>query len=210
LDLELVERSIALPGAPLTVLQPAEVAALPDDGGVEWAPIAPYWAVLWRSGVALARAVAAANLAGRRIVELGCGLGLPSLVAARSGARVLATDSEAGALALLERNARLNGLELETLRADWREPGELIERGPFDLALAADVLYESEVVPALADLLARLAPSAWLADPGRPGAEALLELLPLDSTESSSDGVVGVRRLQFSPRPLANAPRDPL
>jgi predicted nicotinamide N-methyase len=39
------------------LLQLGEAAELPDDGPVEWAPVAPYWSVLWRSGVALARAV---------------------------------------------------------------------------------------------------------------------------------------------------------
>ena len=42
----------------LEVLQPQDAAELPDEGPVEWAPLVPYWSVLWRSGVALARAVA--------------------------------------------------------------------------------------------------------------------------------------------------------
>ena len=52
---ELVSQSIELPSGELRLLQPRESAELPDAGGVEWAPIAPYWSVLWRSGVALAR-----------------------------------------------------------------------------------------------------------------------------------------------------------
>ena len=51
---ELVSRTIDLPGGELRLLQPGESAELPDDGPVEWAPVAPYWSVLWRSGVALA------------------------------------------------------------------------------------------------------------------------------------------------------------
>jgi len=51
----LINQSIELPGGELRVLQPLESAELPDAGAVEWAPIAPYWSVLWRSGVALAR-----------------------------------------------------------------------------------------------------------------------------------------------------------
>src|SRR3954467_15450486 len=117
-----LRRQLDLPGGPLTVMQPDEAAELPDDGAVEWAPLVPYWSVLWRSGVALARELAEAELSGRRVVELGCGagppsprgvergggLGLPSLVAARAGADVLATDGDEDALPLLERNAREN------------------------------------------------------------------------------------------------------
>src|ERR671935_2481304 len=105
---ELVTQPIALAGGELRILQPADSAELPDDGGVEWAPIAPYWSVLWRSGVALARELDGASLRGRRVVELGCGLAVPSIVAARAGAAVLATDSSAEALTLVARNAAEN------------------------------------------------------------------------------------------------------
>src|SRR2546429_2421423 len=105
-----------MPVGELLLLQPSEAAELPDDGPVEWAPLAPYWSVLWRSGVALGRQVAGPRLSGLRVVELGCGLGVPSLVAARAGAAVLATDECAEALELVERNARENGLSLETAR----------------------------------------------------------------------------------------------
>jgi predicted nicotinamide N-methyase len=71
---ELISQSIELPSGELKLLQPREAAELPDAGGVEWAPIAPYWAVLWRSGVALARELDGVKLSGLRVVELGCGL----------------------------------------------------------------------------------------------------------------------------------------
>jgi predicted nicotinamide N-methyase len=131
--------------------------------------------VLWRSGVALAEELDGAGLDGLRVVELGCGLGVPSIAAARAGARVLATDESEEALELLRRNARLNGVELETARVDWAAPGDLVGRGPFDLVLAADVLYERAAVAQLLSLLPRLAPTALIADPGRPAAEAFLE-----------------------------------
>jgi predicted nicotinamide N-methyase len=110
-----------------------------------------------------------------RVVELGCGLGVPSLVAARQGAAVLATDVSMEALELVERNARENGLDLSTARVDWESAEELTARGPFDLALAADVLYERGSVAPLLELLSRLAADVWLADPGRPAAEPFLE-----------------------------------
>ncbi|MGE5858054.1 MAG: hypothetical protein ACM31K_06200, partial [Solirubrobacterales bacterium] len=76
---EFVVQTIDLPSGELRLLQPAESAKIPDDHQVEWAPIAPYWSVLWRSGVALAGELDGEALAGRRVVELGCGLGAPSL-----------------------------------------------------------------------------------------------------------------------------------
>jgi len=131
--------------------------------------------VLWRSGLALARELASAELGGLRVVELGCGLGVPSLMAARRGARVLATDESEEALELLERNARENGETLGTARVEWSDPGELVARGPFDLVLAADVLYQRPAAAQLLKLLPQLAPEAWIADPGRPAAEPFLE-----------------------------------
>lgn len=174
-DDDLVTRSIDLPSGELRLLQPEESAELPDDGPVEWAPIAPYWSVLWRSGVALAREVDEAPPRDLRVLELGCGLALPSLAAARAGATVLATDGDPEALELLSRNADLNDATVETATVDWTEPEELIALAPFDLVLAADVLYESAAVEPLLALLPRLAPEAWIAEPGRSVAAAFLE-----------------------------------
>jgi predicted nicotinamide N-methyase len=172
---ELVTQSIELPSGELRLLQPEEAAELPDDGPVEWAPIAPYWAVLWRSGVALARELEGMPLCGLRVVELGCGLAVPSIAAARAGAEVLATDSDAEALQLVARNAQANEVQVETAALDWGQPDELVSRGPFDLVLAADVLYERASVALLLALLPLLAPEVWLADPGRPAADAFIE-----------------------------------
>jgi predicted nicotinamide N-methyase len=172
---ELVSQSISLPSGELRLLQPQESAELPDSGAVEWAPIAPYWSVLWRSGVALARELDGAPLGGLSVVELGCGLAVPSIAAARAGANVLATDACAEALALVERNAAANDVPIETAAVDWAEPDDLVRRAPFDLVLAADVLYERPAVAQLLALLPRLGPEAWLADPGRPAAAAFVE-----------------------------------
>jgi predicted nicotinamide N-methyase len=193
---ELVTQSIDLPGGELRVLQPEEAAELPDAGAVEWAPLAPYWAVLWRSGVALARELAGMPLRGRRVVELGCGLALPSLAAARAGASVLATDADAEAVGLVARNARANGVGVETMRLDWHRPDALAARAPFDLVLASDVLYERQSVAPLLALLPRLAPEAWLADPGRPAAGAFLEQAHRRwRVETTARGVVGLHRI---------------
>ena len=195
---ELVSRSIDLPSGELRMEQPRESAELPDDGPVEWAPIAPYWSVLWRSGVALARELDGVALRDLRVVELGCGLGVPSIAAARAGAIVLATDACAEALTLVERNARANGVRVETAAVDWSAPEELVSRAPFDLVLAADVLYERSGVAPLVSLLPRLAREAWLADPGRPAAGAFLEQARSRwSMDTRARDVVGVHRLDF-------------
>ena len=197
---ELVSHSIELPsGDELRVLQPAESAELPDDGAVEWAPVAPYWEVLWRSGVVLARELEDEPLRGLRVVELGCGLGVPSILAARAGAKVLATDVASEALELVRRSAEANGVEVETAVADWAAPDELVGRGPFDLVLAADVLYERAAVAQLLPLLPRVAPVAWLADPGRPAAEAFTEQARRRGwlVETRERGVVQLHRLRF-------------
>ena len=174
-------------------------AELPDVGAVEWAPLAPYWTVLWRSGVALARELDGIELRGLRVVELGCGLAVPSIAAARAGAVVLATDSCPEALELVACNAQANDVQVETARVDWADPDELVRRGPFDLVLAADVLYERPSVTRLLSLLPRLASEGWLADPGRPAATAFLEQAaarwPL---ETRVRGVVRLHRLQLA------------
>ena len=172
---ELVSRSVQLPSGELRLLQPREAAAQPDDGPVEWAPVMPYWSVLWRSGVALACELDGVALHGLRVVELGCGLAVPSIAAARAGAAVLATDTCSEALALVAHNAHENGVRIETATVDWAQPDELLGRAPFDVVLAADVLYERASVAPLLALLPRLAPEAWLADPGRPAAGAFIE-----------------------------------
>ena len=195
---ELVNQTVELGSGQLRLLQPQEAAELPDDGAVEWAPLAPYWAVLWRSGVALAREVDAAQVDGLRIVELGCGLAAPSIAAARGGAAVLATDACGEAIELAARNARLNGVDIETASVDWAQPAELVDRGPFDLVLAADLLYERANVALLLSLLPRLAPEACLADPGRPAAGAFLEQASRRwRVETRVRDVVRIHRLQL-------------
>ena len=103
----------------------------------------PYWAELWPSGLALARALPP-RLDGLRVVELGCGLGVPSLTAAARGADVTALDWARDAIALLDRNAARNHVELFGVAADWRA-----FTGSFDLVLGADLLYERRNVQAL-------------------------------------------------------------
>lgn len=168
----------------LLLLRPEAPEELLDETAFADDEFLPYWAELWPAALALAEALPA-RLDGLRVVELGCGLGVPSLVAAARGADVTAIDWAPAAVDLLRRNAARNGLELRTEVRDWRDAWE--ER--FDLALAADVLYERRNVEPIATLLPRLAPEALLALAGRPYESELLARLP---TTPIADRVVRV------------------
>jgi predicted nicotinamide N-methyase len=186
---DLVEERLALDGLELAVVRPRDSEELLDDAAFEREEYLPYWAELWPSGVALARALAGRSLRGARTLELGCGLGVPSIAAAAAGARVLATDWSDDALEFAARNARLNDVEIETGRCDWADPAGVVERGPWDLVLAADVLYERRNLPLLLDLLPQLVDDkgeVLLADPGRPPSGDFLESVDRDWARRST------------------------
>jgi len=134
----------------------------------------PYWAELWPSGLDLARVVVGLDLSGRRVVELGAGLGIPSLAAALRGADVLATDWADDAVSLLRDNAARNGVELRAACVRWDEPGPLLAGAPWDVVLGADLLYEQRNADLLLELLPQLGGQILLAEPGRPFAAAFL------------------------------------
>lgn len=182
---DLVEEVVPIGGRDLRLLRPRDAEALLDEEAFEREEFLPYWAELWPSAVALARAVAARSLRGARTLELGCGLGLPSIAAALAGGRVLATDWSAEAIAMTTRNAERNGAALETLVCSWTEPEPLLARAPWDLVLASDVLYEARNGDVLLELLPRLGADVWLADPGRPPAAPFLDAARRDWEISS-------------------------
>lgn len=198
--MDLVEETLALRDGELSVLRPRNSDALLDEQAFEHEEFLPYWAEVWPSGAALARRVSARALRGARTLELGCGLGLPSLAAALAGGRVLATDWSPDALELLEDNAQRNDVAIETALIDWRTPAAVIERGPWDLVLGADILYERHNVLLMLDLLPRLIDErgeVWIADPGRPPGVEFLERIEKDfERRSDVDGAVTVHRLR--------------
>jgi predicted nicotinamide N-methyase len=170
-----VEETIELAGRELTLIRPASADALIDEETFDEDEFLPYWAELWASGVSLARAVGESDLRGARVLELGAGLGLPSLAAAIRGADVLATDWAADAVELLLVNARRNSVELRAERVRWDEPAVLLAGAPWDVVLGADLLYEARNAAQLLALLPELGSSVLLADPGRPFAKGFLE-----------------------------------
>ena len=172
---DFVEEPVPLDGRDLRVLRPRDAESLLDDEAFTHEEFLPYWAELWPSARALAAAVSGRALRGARTLELGCGLGLPSIAAALAGGRVLAVDWSAEAVELARANAERNGASLETLVCSWTKPAPLLDRAPWDLVLASDVLFEARNGEALLDLLPRLTNTVWLADPGRKPAAAFLE-----------------------------------
>ena len=109
------------------------------------------------------------------MLELGCGLGLPSLAAALRGADVLGSDWADDAIELLRRNAERNRVFLQVERVRWSEPERLLRAAPWDLVLGADLLYEARNAEQLAELLPRIGGEVLLAEPGRPYAKEFLE-----------------------------------
>jgi predicted nicotinamide N-methyase len=199
---DLVEHVVALPGGELVLLAPRDGDALLSEEAFEQEEFLPYWAELWPSALALARAVARRPLTGRRTIELGCGLGLPAIAAARAGARVLATDWSPDAIAMTERNAERNDVTLAAALFRWdADPREL--GAPWPLVLASDVLYERRNVDPLLELLPRLCAAAgevWLADPGRAPAAGFLERAAarwrIDAIPHDGPGHVTIHRLR--------------
>jgi predicted nicotinamide N-methyase len=165
-----VEERIALPVGEVALTRPRDSEALLTEEGFEKEEFLPYWAELWSSGVALAHDLAVRSLRGASVVELGCGLGLPSIAAALAGGRVLATDWSPDAVRATAANAALNDVAIETAQVAWGAPAVIVERAPWRYVVAADVLYEPRNVDILLDLLPLLVDKqgrVLIADPGR-------------------------------------------
>lgn len=168
---------VEVEGRQWRLARPADLESLWDSLGQEQFgddERLPYWVELWPAAVLLARFIAANPqvVAGRACLDAGCGLGLSALVAASAGARVLAFDYEAQALAYAGRNAELNLRpgEARPLFAvlDWRAPA--VPKGAAEVILGADILYERRFFEPVADFLEHaLAPGGrvFIADPER-------------------------------------------
>jgi len=171
--LDVAVRTLRLPDGPVILVRPRDWPAL-LDAEREAGHDAPFWAATWPSGEQLARVVAGVPLLGRAVLDLGCGLGLVAIAAARAGADVLAVDVSADAVTFAAENMSLNGVGGRTANCSWADDA-VAECGPFDLVLGGDILYSSIGVQALLDALPPLVAhegEAWFADPGRAAAQA--------------------------------------
>lgn len=136
----------------------------------EW----PLFGLLWPSGAYLAARMALRPVCrAERILELGCGLALASLVGHRRGADVTASDCHPLAHEFLRENLRLNDLlPMKYMHGHW---GTLAEPAgeapaPFDLIIGSDLLYDRGAAVALAGFIEQhAAPIAevWIVDPDR-------------------------------------------
>ena len=182
------EERIAVSGAPdLTIrslldrqqfFDPSGEAERRGISSATW----PLFGLLWPSGAQLAARIALRPVrAGERILEVGCGLALASLVGHRRGADVTASDCHPMAAAFLRNNLRLNGLAPMPFRyGEWALPkaGSLRGRtlggrtvtGRFDLIIGSDLLYERDEQATLAGFIGRHSKPAaevWIVDPDR-------------------------------------------
>jgi predicted nicotinamide N-methyase len=107
----------------------------------------------------------------RRVLEVGCGIGLPALVLQSRGVDVTATDSNPRAGEFLAYNTRLNGLDpIPFAPLGWDDPANRSDLGLFDLIIASDVLYERGQVRSVAGFIdrhARATCEVLVFDPGR-------------------------------------------
>jgi len=207
-----VERVISVRGTSYRCWCPPDVDALIDEAAFAADERIPYWANVWESAVVLAEEIAELDGQGRSFLELGCGLGLPAIVAARRGFAATASDYEEAALEGVRYNADRNGAGGLAVRlVDWRRPPA--DLGRFDLVVAADVLYERHHATTLAAMIAGVLADggvALVADPGRaravefePAARAVglvLERRPARRPLGATDGpAIDVYRIVRGP-----------
>jgi predicted nicotinamide N-methyase len=134
--------------------------------------LCPYFGILWPAAEGLAHFLHQHPqlLQQQRVLELGAGLGFPSLVARSMGAQVLATDYHPEVEAFFLRNCRHSMIDCQYQRLNWRSLEEQQQLGQFDIVMGSDILYESQHPSEIVQALRRyLAPGGkiLLADPGR-------------------------------------------
>jgi predicted nicotinamide N-methyase len=132
--------------------------------------LCPYFGVLWPSAEGLVEYLIQNPelVKDKTVLELGCGSGLPSLVASHLGGKVLATDYHPDVEEYFLRNCRHSSIDCRYQRLNWREDRKAI--GTFDVVIGSDVLYESrhprEVVRGLLKFV-KPGGTILLSDPGR-------------------------------------------
>ena len=173
----LIEESVLLPwsGIQLQIRRPAGIEDLLDRAELDPEQNLPYFAEIWPSGIALADLLAEQPgfVANRRVLEVGCGLGITAISAALSGATLTITDYFLESLELATDNLARAGVSAQAVQLNWREQtsiDSLLEHGPFPIVIAADVLYEARDIAPLWSFFERVMTSTGtliLAEPGR-------------------------------------------
>lgn len=125
--------------------------------------------VVWDSSRALAEQMVGFDIANKRILEVGCGMALASLLLNSRNADITATDYHPEAASFLIENTRLNnGSKIPFLRTNWASITDGL--GHFDVIIGSDLLYEREHIELLSEFIDRHASpncEIILVDPGR-------------------------------------------
>jgi len=125
--------------------------------------------VVWESSEVLAHLLFDYEIAGKRILEVGCGIGLTSLVLNSRDANITATDYHPEVESFLQENTLLNkGKTIPFIRTGWED--EESGLGKFDLIVGSDLLYEGDHVDLLSGFINRHAKAhceVIIVDPGR-------------------------------------------
>ncbi|MGR9045508.1 MAG: class I SAM-dependent methyltransferase [Gammaproteobacteria bacterium] len=129
----------------------------------------PLFGIIWASGEVLARLMFEHEVDGKRVLEVGCGIGLASLVLNHRLADITATDYHPEVENFLIENVRLNqGETIPFVRTGWEDGDSGL--GEFDLVIGSDLLYDRSHVEPLAAFIEQHAKSrceVLLVDPGR-------------------------------------------
>jgi len=181
----------------------------------------PLFGLLWPSGYRLAAKIATrAPVKNERMLEIGCGLALASLVAHRQGLDITASDRHPLTESFLAANLHLNGLApMKYRHGAWGEdhlmlasdeiatPTLLTER--YDFIMASDVLYERDqqaYLPAFIERHASAHAKVWIVDPDRGNRSAFnqqMSALGFIGREERLDVVATPRNLAYRGRLLA-------
>jgi predicted nicotinamide N-methyase len=201
-----IRETVIVEGRTFLIERPGESDRLLDDPAVHAAferdEYMPYWADLWPAARMLAKVMLHEPWTpGTDALEIGCGLGLPGIVALSCGLKVTFSDYDPCALHFAAANARLNGLEsFRTLLLDWRHPPAGM-RVP--VLLASDLIYElRNIDPLIAFIKCVLAPGGvcLLTDQDRIPAHALRDALDAErlpyAMQTVRAGEPGGRRLK--------------
>ncbi len=129
----------------------------------------PISGLVWPSGVVLAKVVSRMDLAGLRVLEVGCGIAVASLVAAYKSADITASDFHPLVETFLKTNMSANKIEGVAFdEGDWNYPDR--QNGKFDLIIGSDLLYDhghSELLSCYLDAQLSANGKILLIDPGR-------------------------------------------